>query len=452
MLLESRESSSPVVTRAVAQGLLGQFSDVYDFADWQKSALNVLGKLPQELSLWLIPRMNNSDALSPEIVAGIQLDDLLAPRLADYSQITGKVSAITMGVAMGGTTAHLSLATHSIFLPQAFVMTLKQGSFDGDVQVYFNRSAGLARHLTDKIPEIMSIQHYDPIHDGWLTRFVNHVRVKLVRLPELYKRFIREKLEPGGDVIYLDGQASWLRYRVGERNVFQVGGWGGISSEEFLEGSSRITAYARKTGLKFTDWRLKDFPLETGPESEWGSEEGLREDLEEFCRKEGYRFRSIPFTDPNDFSTLAFLAQKKLLEKNNIEPTGAVVEMFSQFDASAILNSGLLPLWLIFNTKDSLNYMESMLGQFPAEKPVFFSPLSTFSLTPDLVPWREWNNAFNGRPWINIGARQNHYPADTWALVHWNDALRDFCRQNPRPINTFLSGVELAELARNLAK
>lgn len=69
-----------------------------------------------------------------------------------------------------------------------------------------------------------------------------------------------------------------------------MGGWGDIPPEEFLEGSDRLRAFARRTGLKFTDWRLKNHLLERGPESEWGSEPGLAESLESFCKEEGYRY------------------------------------------------------------------------------------------------------------------------------------------------------------------
>jgi len=106
-------------------------------------------------------------------------------------------------------------------------MTLKGGSSDGDVIKYFERSKNLASHITDSNPGVMTIQHFDPIHDGWLVRRVNHLRLKLIHMPEEYKKFILTHIKPGGDVVYLEGGAKWLRYQVGERNVFQVWWLGG---------------------------------------------------------------------------------------------------------------------------------------------------------------------------------------------------------------------------------
>jgi hypothetical protein len=122
--------------------------------------------------------------------------------------------------------------------------------------------------------------------------------------------------------------------------------------------------------------------------------------------------------------------------------------MFSQFDSNAAMQSGLLPLWLIFNTGDSLEYLKEMRAQFPAGKPVFFSPLSTFSLTPDLVPFEAWAIALAGFDWINIGARQSHYPADARALVKWAAPLREWVAANLKPVTARLKAEDLLELAR----
>lgn len=449
--MESRESSSPIVTRAVAAALKGEFSDAYTFPAHERLALRLLGHLPQSVSTWLIPRVQSSGALEPEAVWNLPVDDLVRNRLRDYRELEGRFPAVTVGVAQGGATAHLSLALGGPFLPQAFVLTLKHGSLNGDVEAYYRRSAELARRIADRNPGVMTIQHYDPIHDGWLTRRVNHIRIKMLELPDGYKQFLREKLVPGGEVVSLEGQATWLRYRLAERSVFQVGGWGDLSAEEFLDGSQRIRTYCQREGLTYMDWHLNGFPLERGAESEWGSEPGLGEALEAFCAREGYQFTRITLPDPNDISTLAFRAQQRLLEKDGRPPTGVVVEMFSQFDATAVMQAGLLPLWLIFNTHDSRRFLEKMSQEFPRDVPLFFSPLATFSRTPDLAGWEDWRKALGGREWINIGAREGHYPADPLALIEWQQPLRAWVRENRYPIHERLSGEELKRLIQPTA-
>ena len=366
--LESNESSSPIVTRAVAAGLVGEYCDNYEFPGWQIRLLTVLGVFPQNVAQFVISRFESISGLPPKVLDDFSIDDLIRQRLDDYAQLPGKFPAITVGAALGGATTYLSLAVGGPFLPQAFVTTLKRGSMTGDVNEYLHRSLDIALRLASENPGLMTIQHYDPIHDGWMTRFVNHLRFKLLDLPAAYAKYIKSRLEPGGAVVYLEGGASWLRYRVGPRSVFQVGGWGGISAEEFLNGSDRIRDFANKAGLKKTDWKLGDYPLERGPESEWGSEPGLCEALEAFCRQEGFRFIRIPLPHPNDFSRLAFSAAQKLLENEGHLPTGVLVEMFSQFDSNAARQAGLLPLWLIFNTYDSQEYLKEMISPVPSRE------------------------------------------------------------------------------------
>ena len=450
LTIESTESSSPIVTRAVAAGLQSCYTENYEFPRWQKALLLGLGLFPQGVARFAISRFQSISGLPPEVMDDFSMDELLQQRLDDYANITGSFPTVTVGAALGGATSYLSLALGGPFLPQTFVTTLKRGSMTGNVSEYLHRSLETALRIAGENPGLMTIQHYDPVHDGWLTRFVNHLRFKLLDLPPAYAEFIKKRLEPGGAVVYLEGGASWLRYRVGPRSVFQVGGWGGISAEEFLESSDRLRVYANSAGLILTDWKLKEYPLERGPESEWGSEPGLDSALEAFCKQQGYRFVRIRLPHPNDFSRLAFNSARALLQKEGRQPAGVLVEMFSQFDANAARQAGLLPLWLIFNTQDSLAYLKEMRNQFPADKPVFFSPLATFSVTPDLVPWKDWESAMKGIPWINIGTRSSHYPADSRALVNWAQPLRKWVETNIHPLTTHLSADELVQLSKGL--
>jgi hypothetical protein len=170
--------------------------------------------------------------------------------------------------------------------------------------------------------------------------------------------------------------------------------------------------------------------------------------LERFARAEGYRFIRIHMDEPHGFSRLAFAAMLHLLDRDGNEPAGTLVEMFSQFDTTASFEAGLLPLWLVFNTADSLEFLRQMCPHFPADRPVFFSPLSTFSITPDLVPYAEWEQALPG--FVNVGARKERYPADLRALADWANPLREWVRRHRRPVTARLSAEDLLKIAQEL--
>jgi hypothetical protein len=91
-----------------------------------------------------------------------------------------------------------------------------------------------------------------------------------------------------------------------------------------------------------------------------------------------------------------------------------------------------------------------MRPQFPAGKPVFFSPLATFSVTPDLVPWKDWEAALAGIEWTNIGTRPSHYPADARALVKWVEPLRKWVEENRQPVTGRLEAEELLKLRQEI--
>ena len=195
---------------------------------------------------------------------------------------------------------------------------------------------------------------------------------------------------------------------------------------------------------------MHGYPLIDGYESEWGSEQGFGESVEEFCSKEGYQLLKIRFDEPNQFNRLAFRTVKKLVEMDGREPAGVLVEVFSQYDATAVMQTGLIPLWLIFNTNDSVRFLAEMEKEFPAKTPIFFSPLSTFSLTPDMAKWYDWIQALAGNDWINIGTRESHYPADTWTLIEWQNKLQKWCEDNWNPIKSIVTIPILEKLVQEI--
>lgn len=448
--LESLESASPVITRAVSAALRNEYSDNIILPAWQKLGLRWLGSLPQSAGQHVVSSLQSMNGLDPRKLEQLRLPDVLHARLGEYVGLPGPFPAILIGAGLGGATAHLAASLGGPFLPTAFVYTLRGGAPDGDVQRYFNRSHGLALRLAEQMPEMLTIQHYDPVHDGWLTRSINHLRLKLRHLPAIYQDFIHQRLAPGGSIVYLECGAQWQRYRVGPRSVFQVGGWGDLSPQEFLSASDTLRNYARSAGLSHWDWRLPGFPLETGPESEWGCEPEFSESLEAFCQQNAIPLFRIRYPDPHDYARLAFLARQAQLESQGISPAGVQVEIFSQFDATAALRAALLPLWLVFNTHTSLEFLISMRPLFPTGKPVFFAPLATFSRTPDLVPWQSWLEALQGLDRQPCGERPSHYPADTRLVVDWMKPLRAWAAAHPQPVPNPLPVARLGEIFTQL--
>jgi hypothetical protein len=424
--LESGESASPVITRLLGSYLTGGQEDVFKFAAWEKVGMRLLNSLPVGLSKTAVRQRFQASALDPEEALAVGTVDLVDARLNDYAALRGqKFPAIMIGAAMGGATAHLAALLGIPFLPQPFILGMRGGSPDDELDAHLELTSRVARHVLDQNPELMAIAHFDPIHDGWLTRVVSHLRFKLITLPEGYRRFIQDVLEPGGVILFLDCGAQWLQYQIGERHRYQIGGWGGLPAREFLDGSGRIDTALEQAGSPHRGgWSLGDRRTLELPESEWGSEPGLASAVEGFAEEKGYRFERIVGKDPQDFSMLAYTAHRSFYAGQNRQAQGVVVETFTQYDPGLTLRAGLIPLWLIFNTTDSLAFLRSMTTNFPGDLPVFFSGLVTLSRTPDMVPWGEWAQALSPFDMHNVGARPHRYPEDLVSLWAWQERLR----------------------------
>lgn len=426
MQLESGESASPVITRLLGSYLAGEKASVFEFSAWERVGMRLLNALPPAFARTAVKLRFQLTALDPQDAQALTTQDLVGARLCDYAKIRGrKFPAIVIGAAMGGASAHLAAALGVPFLPQPFILGLRGGSPEDDLESHIELTSPVARQILKRNPELMAVAHFDPIHDGWLTRVVSHLRFKLITLPEGYHSFIKEVLEPGGAILHFDCRARWLQYELGERQRYQVGGWGGISAREFMEGSDRIDAALERANSPHRGgWHIRGLEPTSLPESEWGSEPGLEQALEGFAARQGFGFHTLTGTDPHAFSTLAYQAHKRLYANESRSPQGVVVETFTQYDPALTLHAGLLPLWLIFNTTDSLEFLKSQVSYFPGDLPVYFSGLVTLSRTPDMVPWGQWAHVFSDLEMRNVGARPQRYPEDLVSLWEWSQRLR----------------------------
>jgi hypothetical protein len=82
------------------------------------------------MARFVISRFQAFSGLPPRVMDNFSMESLVNARLAYYADLEGRFPAITLGAALGGATASLSLALQAPFLPQAFVTTLKGGSPD----------------------------------------------------------------------------------------------------------------------------------------------------------------------------------------------------------------------------------------------------------------------------------------------------------------------------------
>ena len=433
---EAPESSSAATLRAVVAALNDAWHAPQQGTTTEKRLARLASYLPESVIRRLIAREVRQRALDPGLARYVKTEGLARQATAHYELLEGKIGypAILIGAPNGGV-AYLAALLGVPFLPGFFLLSFAHHSDPDDVTTYARRGKELIQPILEQNPDLLAVNHYDPVHDRFLVEEVNHVRLKLMRLPEAYRNFIRRHLAPGGVIFYIDNEFSWPNYRFSDRHWLQVGGLGGISEEEYLQGSARLDEWlAQQKSAHRGGWSLPDSDdrLEEGPESEWGSLPALRDSVKAFAEEHQYRFRALHGYHPEDFSALAYTAYlwESRLTDRNIQ--GLLVECFNQINPTAALRADLLPLWMPFNTEDSLDFFMRMIPMIPRDLPVVLSLLPNFTRTPDLPPadaWRRVAQRIGPVSWI--GVHPERYPMDLMAIFDYTTDLQHWVQEHP---------------------
>ena len=440
--------SSATMMRAVAAALRDEWMTPESWPAYLVALTGPANRLPPMIRMRLVEYFMRNVGISPEHVQEVTSAGLAqwavnlyrsphevteqpagAPQDAPYD-------TIIIGAPSGGV-AHLAALLGAPFLSQHFVTRYRYRGSADDIAAYHAFGSRLAEVILQRNPDLAVINHYDPLHDRFLIPYVNYIRMKLLDLPGPYADFIRSHVRPGGTLLYSDCQYSWRQYRVDRRHYVQVGGLGGIPDDEWVKDAPQVRHYLAGHGRPDqAGWTLS-YPWLSGPESEWGSLAPFRQAVEDFADRNGYRFRVLRGTHPEDFSRLTFYASYQAALNANREPGGVLVDCFTQTSPTAALQAGLLPLWLPFNCTDSLEFLRSMAPNFPRDKPVLLAPISSFSPAWDIASAEDWLDACGvGAETTWMGIDPAAYPVDIAGIFRFVPALQTWCAAHtrlPRP-------------------
>ena len=432
---EAPESSSAAILQSVAAALSDTWFRPQAATPSQEQIARLASHLPPRIMRGVASRAVARHALDPVLTRYVGSEGLARQALSVYRRIDAatRFPAILVG-APNGAIAYLAGLLQVPFLPAHFLLSFADATHPDDVLMYQEHGAELIYPILQRNPDLLAVNHYDPLHDRFLVEHVNHVRLKLLDLPEAYRHYIREHLEPGGVVLYVDCSLAWEQYQVDERHYFQVGGLGGYVDQDYLNGNDELDAWlASLASPHHGGWRLpSDFAHSSQRESEWGSLPEFRDAVRRFTQIEGYEFRSIAAGHPEDFSAMVYTAYLWESRLHYRTPNGILIECFSQINPTAALRSDLLPIWLPFNCDDSLEYLARIFQFLPKQSPILLSLLATFTQTPDLPGAQAWRQIVaKGAPITWIGVRPDHYPFDLASRFDYLPQLQRWTRSHP---------------------
>lgn len=275
-------------------------------------------------------------------------------------------------------------------------------------------------------PDIQLHHMTDPNQDRLHLDYITYFRVKKIRLGAIYEKFIREKLMPGGKLLVIDCQSAWPTVKLSDRHVFQFGGSGGLTPDEYYTGSKRVIDFLRKEKSPYYTWDAPE-PDGESPEAEWGFASDLFEDVKTFASDNHFKVQHITFDDPHEPSPMVADLYREWYHQRNLPANQLLIECFALHEPYWTLRTGTVPYWMVFNTETSANAVEGYLQRTPPFDNIYMMLLSHGADSLGLVPIDRWKNILNyaRKSGQFLGMKPGKYPRDFGVYMRYNKAIRE---------------------------
>lgn len=378
------------------------------------------------------------NASSPDVLDSVRAETMSRWVLSQYPR--QQYPAAMIG-SSNGAAVHLCTALGIPWLPQTLLLCLRH-THDPDAPKQVMEWAKVAAQpLLRNNPDVCLYQMHDPNQDRVKVPRVAYFRLKRTRLGERYKQFLVENLAPGATIFLLDCQYTWLATQVGDRHFFQVGGAGFLSSEDYFDHSPQIAEFLKQHNSAHQYW---DVPTPDGrfPESEWGFDPALQQDVEEFADQHGYRVRRIAFEYPQDLSPFVsdlyrwWYQERNLLSVGNVSPANRIlVESFVYQQPWWALRLGLVPYWATFNDRRSVAQLNDYLEHTNPFDEIYMNLFSNGIQGLGQASIEEWRSMFN---WARkcgqfVGVNEQTYPGDLASFTNHYTQVKKLDGRYPMP-------------------
>lgn len=443
--------SSTVVVRGIGALLHKRDFDPFCTTPIQKIGASLCNRLPKSTRKFLMERMTGSLGVDFNQAKKIRSDDLAEWVVSEYPQ--AQYDSVIIGVPSGGV-GHLASYLGAPFLTQHFLAGFK-GKFPiDDSDSYLAGCEPAARKIVQANSDLHAIIHYDPLHDRFIVKRTGFIRVKLLFLHKAYREFLLKSLKPGGTIVLVGCSFPWLQYQISARVNFQLGGLGGVTPDEYYNGSDRIEEYINlerrssektQTRVKHESWLLSKYKPENHPESEWGLLPSFADDVRNFADSQNFRIVEIMLDHPDQLSEIMFNAFGNLIANEHPDkPRKILIDSFTNSSPAFNRKISAQPLWLPFICDDSFNFAKRILDSQPEETQILLALHPSFADPFDIIPLEKWMEYLSRFKEINlIGVDKKNYPADLTAYYKFSEDINKYASTNPCPLKAIKTIDEL---------
>jgi hypothetical protein len=400
-----------------------------------------VGRMPVPVREFVFSWFSGYDALAAPAAAALDFDAVSAKVATVYPR--RRYPAVAVG-SSGGALIHLCAAMGVPWLPQTLLVPVRQETDLTDDPLRAEHAFdATAQALLDRNPDVALHYMHDPNQDRLALRRIAYFRVKRIRLGPAYERFLTDVLEPGGTILLAECGHRWPTTRLGDRHVFQVGGFGGMPPPEYHTGSLRVADYLRRYRAGVQRWPTP-VPDTDSPEAEWGFEPGLRDDVMEFADRHGFRVRRLVSDDAEALSPVVADLYRWWHTERGLPADRLVIDSFFLLDPWWTLRVGAVPYWSVFPVQPSADalcrYLDGVEPYDHLQLGLFCHGVTSVGLA-TVEQWREVlaRARVSGR---FAGVVPHRYPVDPQAFDGYLRALRATPGRYPLPASLPLDALE----------
>ena len=359
-------------------------------------------------------------ASSPSVLDNVDAEAISRWVVSQYPK--RQYPALAIG-SSNGAAVNLCAALGIPWLPQTLLISLRRSVDPDEPKQDVQWGKAQAKRLLANNPDLWVYQMHDPNQDRIKIPRVGYFRIKRTRLGTEFKRFMKENLAPGATIFILECQSTWLSTQVSDRHIFQFGGKGHLTPEDYFQNSQQIADFLKRHNSNHREWNP---PASDGewPESEWGFEPALRQDIEQFARQHGYRLRRIVFSHPQDLSPLVADLYRWWYQERSLSAERLLVESFVYLQPWLALRIGLVPFWTVFNDFTSLDRLNNYLDSAKPYEEININLFSNGINSLGIASIEQWQSVLDRASMCGrfLGVDKQRYPRNLASFIrHYTD-------------------------------
>jgi hypothetical protein len=399
--------------------------------------LNAVAHLPNRLIEMISTWSGWFDASSPRVVDSLQEETISRWVVSQYPK--RRYPAVMIG-SSNGAAVHLCAALGIPWLPQTLLTCVRHFVDPDEPRQDMEWAKAPVQKLLRRNPNLAVYQMHDPNQDRLKVGHVTYFRMKRTRLGPTFEQFLKENLEPGATIILLECQYNWLSTSVSDRHFFQFGGKGDLAPEDYFRDSQQIADFLRRRGSQHRQWNPPN-PDGRFPESEWGFDPALGEDVEKFAREHGLKVRRIVFDFPQDLSPLVADLYRWWYGERGLPTNRLFVESFTHLQPWWMLRLGLVPFWVVFNDRMSANRLNIYLDNTEPYDEIYANLFSNGLYSLGIASIEQWRSIINRARQHSrfVGVDERRYPRDIASMIRYYTELKklDGCYPIAQPLKLY---------------